>query len=104
MARITGGGLVENIPRMLPKDVRTWSLPPAFSWLNVDPLELARTFNTGIGMVLVVPERCVQDAVDELEKVGETVYRIGRLVKRTEHGCVLKSLDSLGLELQRLQF
>lgn len=104
MAHITGGGLTENIPRMLPKelaaevDVEAWSLPPVFSWLkkagNVESLEFARTFNTGIGMVLVVSEKLVHDAVSELEKAGETVYRIGRLIKRTEHGCVLKNLDS----------
>ncbi|KAI9793357.1 MAG: hypothetical protein M1816_000249 [Peltula sp. TS41687] len=104
MAHITGGGLLDNIPRMLPKelaaevDVGTWTLPPVFSWMKkagkVDPVELARTFNTGVGMVLVVPEGSVQDAVGELESAGETVYRIGRLIRRMEDGCVLKNLES----------
>ena len=104
LAHITGGGLTENIPRMLPKhlaaeiEVTSWKLPPVFKWLktagNVSSAELARTFNTGVGMVAVVRKEDVQQVKDELEAAGEQVYEIGRLVPRTKDGCVLKGLGS----------
>jgi phosphoribosylaminoimidazole synthetase len=92
MAHITGGGLPENVPRVLPKhlaariDVRTWKLPPVFAWLRkagpVVPTELARTFNCGIGMVLVVSKEHVDEVTQMLRKHGETVYILGELSKR----------------------
>jgi len=104
LAHITGGGLTENIPRMLPKhlaaevDVTSWKLPPVFKWLktagNVSSAELARTFNTGVGMAAVVRKEDVQQVKDELEAAGEQVYEIGRLVLRMKDGCVLKGLES----------
>jgi phosphoribosylamine--glycine ligase/phosphoribosylformylglycinamidine cyclo-ligase len=104
LAHITGGGLTENIPRMLPKhlaaevEVTSWKLPPVFKWLktagNVSSAELARTFNTGVGMVAVVRKEDVQQVKDELEAAGEQVYEIGRLVPRTNDRCVLKGLGS----------
>jgi phosphoribosylamine--glycine ligase/phosphoribosylformylglycinamidine cyclo-ligase len=104
LAHITGGGLIENIPRMLPKhlaaevDVASWELPPVFRWLkkagNVEPLEMGRTFNTGIGMVAVVGKDHVQQVIAELESAGEKVYKIGRLVTRTTDACTLKNLRS----------
>ncbi|WGF86913.1 phosphoribosylformylglycinamidine cyclo-ligase [Marinivivus vitaminiproducens] len=87
LAHVTGGGIAENVPRALPDDTiavidaRSWPLPPLFAWLGraggIDRAELARTFNVGIGMVLVVaPDRA--DAVAEaLAGLGETVYRLG---------------------------
>jgi homoserine kinase len=103
MAHITGGGLLENIPRMLPKhltaevDIGTWAVPPVFQWLktagNVSPTEFARVWNTGIGMVLVIQADKVEEAVKVLEAAGETVARMGRLVTSSE-GCVLKNLES----------
>ncbi|MEW5727113.1 MAG: phosphoribosylformylglycinamidine cyclo-ligase [Pseudomonadota bacterium] len=94
LAHITGGGLIENIPRVLPDDVvaetdaKAWPLPPVFKWLaaegGVAPGEMARTFNCGIGMVVV----CAADKADEaariLTEAGETVHRIGRI--RPRHG------------------
>jgi phosphoribosylformylglycinamidine cyclo-ligase len=94
LAHITGGGLIENVPRVLPEGVvaeidgSAWSLPPVFKWLakegGVAAHEMARTFNCGIGMVVV----CAADKADEAQRIltekGETVYRIGRI--RTRKG------------------
>ncbi|RKO99605.1 hypothetical protein CXG81DRAFT_27653 [Caulochytrium protostelioides] len=90
LAHITGGGLIENIPRALPKgavahvDTLRWELPPTFRWLQqqggLDPLEVARTFNCGIGMVLVVAADDVADTLALLAEHGEpNAVRIGHL-------------------------
>lgn len=105
LSHITGGGLAENVPRMLPKhlaadiDVATWQLPEVFRWLkkagNVTGVEMGRTFNTGVGMVAVVSKENVEQLIKELEEEGETVYTIGTLVERGEkEGCVLRNLES----------
>ena len=104
MSHITGGGLIDNIPRMLPErlaaevDVSSWPLQPVFSWLkkagNMDSLEFARTFNTGLGMVLVVKEADSRELMADLVKAGETVFRIGTLIRRDGPGCVLKHLNA----------
>ncbi|KAI1777719.1 phosphoribosylamine--glycine ligase [Hypoxylon cercidicola] len=106
LAHITGGGLTENVPRMLPKhlaaeiDVAAWTLPPVFAWLkkagNVEPAEMARTFNNGVGMVAVVSASDVDAVKQQLEAAGETVYTIGKLTARTDGvaGCVLRNLES----------
>ncbi|ETN40362.1 phosphoribosylamine-glycine ligase [Cyphellophora europaea CBS 101466] len=104
MAHITGGGLVENVPRMLPDaltaeiDVTTWQRPKVFDWLQeagkVSNEEMSRTFNNGIGMVLVVSTVAFGEVKKVLEEQGETVYKIGTLVKRTEAGCTLKGAES----------
>ena len=92
LAHITGGGLIENIPRVLPDnvavdiDATAWPLPPVFRWLaeagGVATTEMARTFNCGIGMVVVV----AADRADALTRIfeagGETVHRIGAVVPR----------------------
>lgn len=105
LAHITGGGLTENVPRMLPKhlaaeiDVSTWQLPAVFKWLkqagNVAASEMGRTFNMGIGMVAVVSKENVRQVISELEAVGEQVYTIGKLGPRTTgEGCGLVELTS----------
>lgn len=107
LSHITGGGLVENIPRALPRhlsaevDVASWLLPGIFKWLkkvgSVDSAEMARAFNNGIGMVAVVSPEQAANVKEYLEDQGETVYAIGRLVGRDDKngtGCVLKNLDS----------
>ncbi|TVY85202.1 Bifunctional purine biosynthetic protein ADE1 [Lachnellula suecica] len=104
LSHITGGGLTENVPRMLPKhlaaeiDVAAWQLPPVFKWLkqagNVAAAEMGRTFNTGVGMVAVVSKENAHQVVAELEAAGETVYTIGKLVSRSSEGCVLLNLAS----------
>ena len=92
LAHITGGGLIENVPRVLPEGVvaeidgSAWTLPPVFAWLaregGVVAHEMARTFNCGIGMVVV----CAADKAAEAERIlaahGETVLRIGRIRRR----------------------
>jgi len=104
MAHITGGGLLENIPRMLPKtlaaevDAKCWKVPEVFRWLksagNLDDTEFARTFNTGLGMVLVVDHHNVRAATEILQEWGETVYNVGRLVTRTEADCIVQNMDA----------
>ncbi|KAK3357233.1 phosphoribosylglycinamide synthetase [Lasiosphaeria hispida] len=102
MAHITGGGLTENVPRMLPGhlaadiDVATWEAPAVFKWLreSVVPTEMARTFNNGIGMILAVSQEGVDGVVAGLEAAGETVYRIGSLVEKDGEDCVLRNLSS----------
>ncbi|MDR3515704.1 MAG: phosphoribosylformylglycinamidine cyclo-ligase [Azospirillaceae bacterium] len=90
LAHITGGGLLENIPRVLPAglgvalDVTRWPLPPVFGWLArtgaLSATELARTFNCGIGMVVVCAPDRAAEAVAILQNEGETVSRIGTVV------------------------
>ncbi|EFX00159.1 bifunctional purine biosynthesis protein [Grosmannia clavigera kw1407] len=105
LAHITGGGLTENVPRMLPDhlsasiDVASWPVPPVFAWLrqqgNVVPPEMARTFNNGIGMVLAAAPEEVAHVTATLEAAGERIFRIGQLVPRgDDHGCILTNLDT----------
>jgi phosphoribosylformylglycinamidine cyclo-ligase len=105
-AHITGGGLLENIPRVLPEgmaaelDTRLWPLPPVFRWLaesgGIAAFEMARTFNCGIGMVAVVAPRAVERVTAALAAAGEQVHRIGRIVPRAADapGVRLLHLDS----------
>ncbi|KAH8153950.1 uncharacterized protein LAJ45_01717 [Morchella importuna] len=104
LSHITGGGLTENIPRMLPAhlaaevDVSAYQLSPMFRWLkkagNVADLEFARTWNTGLGLVAVVAREDVDEVVRVLREEGETVAVVGRVVARSGEGCVLKGLES----------
>ncbi|MHB8667198.1 MAG: phosphoribosylformylglycinamidine cyclo-ligase [Burkholderiales bacterium] len=92
LAHITGGGLVENIPRALPEGVAAvlrkaaWPMPPLFNWLQqhggVAEAEMHRVFNCGIGMVLIVAEADAAAAERMLGEAGESVYRIGRVEAR----------------------
>ena len=94
MAHITGGGISENVPRILPEntvaaiDSQSWPLPKLFQWLqqagNVEIQEMYRTFNCGIGMVLVVNAEDADAIQKFLQQQGETVYQIGRI--RTREG------------------
>ncbi len=90
MSHITGGGFIENLPRVLPNglgcyvDAATWDLPPVFRWLikagNVEPLEMARTFNNGIGLVLIVAASNFIEVSETLTTSGSSaVYRIGEV-------------------------
>ena len=89
LAHITGGGLTDNTPRMLPKslspeiDMNAWPRPEVFSWLQnvggVEEAELQRAFNCGIGMVLSVGPDKVKSVMDALEASGETAWIIGAL-------------------------
>lgn len=92
MAHITGGGLVENVPRVLPDGVtavlktEAWEAPPLFRWLqqqgNVADSEMRRVFNCGIGMVLIVAPENADSAMRFLQSSGETVRRIGAIRRR----------------------
>jgi phosphoribosylformylglycinamidine cyclo-ligase len=92
LAHITGGGLVENIPRVLPEDVvavlqkASWDMPPFFRWLqqqgNVLDSEMHRVFNCGIGMALIMAPEFADNAMKLLESAGETVWRIGIIRQR----------------------
>jgi phosphoribosylformylglycinamidine cyclo-ligase len=91
MAHITGGGITENLPRVLPRGVAaviefgSWPVPPIFEHLeklgSVPKDEMLRTFNMGLGMLLVVPSKKFKKAQSVLERVGEKVYTVGRIVK-----------------------
>ena len=91
LAHITGGGLTENPPRVLPEglaceiDLSAWQLPPVFRWLattaDMSEPELLKTFNCGIGMILVVAEDRAKDLTQLLEGEGETVTRLGRVIE-----------------------
>jgi phosphoribosylformylglycinamidine cyclo-ligase len=91
LAHITGGGITENLPRVLPRgtaaaiELGTWPVPPIFEHLqqlgNVPQDEMLRTFNMGMGMLLVVPSAKFKKAQSVLERVGEKAYTIGRITK-----------------------
>ena len=92
MVHITGGGLVENIPRVLQPNLTAvlhrdaWTLPPLFQWLQqhggVADAEMHRVFNCGIGMAVIVAANVADQAQAELARLGETVYRIGEIRER----------------------
>jgi phosphoribosylformylglycinamidine cyclo-ligase len=87
LAHITGGGLTENLPRVLPEemgatiDLGAWELPPVFRWLTahggMNEGELLKTFNAGIGMIVVVPADKAEAAAKLLSEMGETVCTMG---------------------------
>lgn len=92
LAHITGGGIIDNILRIIPKACglvlqrNSWEVPPIFSFLQsagkVEDLEMLRVFNNGIGLVAVVPEAAVQDVVARLSALDEKAYVIGEIVER----------------------
>ena len=94
MAHITGGGLLLNVPRMLPERVQAkldrsrWPRPPVFDWLqahgNVGDDEMHRVFNCGIGMVIVVAQADAQAAIASLNSAGERAFDIGAVVARLD--------------------
>jgi phosphoribosylformylglycinamidine cyclo-ligase len=104
LAHITGGGFPENVPRILPDavaaelDAGAWRPPPVFAWLaqagQVAAGEMARTFNCGIGMIAVVGADNETAATELLRRHGETVLTVGRIVKRSGEGAVVRNLES----------
>lgn len=94
LVHITGGGLVENIPRVLADnltavlDGSSWTMPPLFQWLQqhggVADAEMHRVFNCGIGMTVIVSKENADAAFAQLQAAGETVYRIGEIRARAE--------------------
>ncbi len=94
LSHITGGGLYENIPRILPNNLTaeleasSWNLPALFKWLaelgNIQPRELATTFNCGLGMIVAVAPENKDALIEQLQNAGETVYEVGRLINRSD--------------------
>jgi len=102
LAHITGGGLLENIPRVLPDglhahvDADAWPQPRLMAFLqaqgHIEPEEMARTFNCGIGMAVIVSPDEADGITDALEQAGETVHRIGRIAPGGK-GCTVAGSD-----------
>ncbi len=106
LAHITGGGLLENIPRILPEgahahvDADLWPQPRLMAFLQaqgaIEPEEMARTFNCGVGMVLSVAAGDVEAVTQRLEAAGETVLRVGE-IREGQRGCTVRgSLETWG--------
>ncbi len=104
LAHITGGGLLENVPRVLPDGARavidadSWALPPLFGWLQargrMEAAELARTFNCGIGMVLAVDAAQADAVIADLRAAGESAFLIGAIAAGTR-GCDVRGSAGL---------
>jgi phosphoribosylformylglycinamidine cyclo-ligase len=94
MAHITGGGITENLPRILPADCRarliknSWKIPPIFSIIrrmgNVPEKEMYQVFNNGLGMILVIPAVEAEKIMSRLQELGEQCYSIGEIISRTQ--------------------
>jgi phosphoribosylformylglycinamidine cyclo-ligase len=103
IAHITGGGLLENIPRVLPDhmqaDINTnsWQMPAIFDWLqqqgNVEQEEMYRTFNCGIGMIVVVPAAQREDAISILTAEGEDAWHVGNISELTQGTAQVNLID-----------
>ena len=95
MSHITGGGLLENIPRVLPEgtkaviDTTSWEIPALFRWLqeggNVEQKEMYRTLNCGVGMVVAVPAERKQEAIELLTAAGESAWEIGVIAEASDN-------------------
>ena len=94
ISHITGGGLIDNLPRILPRTCKvviarsTWTVPPVFTFLQkaaqISNEEMLRTFNNGLGLVIVVSEEETSEVLLRLKAMGETAYHIGRVESRGE--------------------
>jgi len=94
LSHITGGGFWENIPRVLPTNAQavinkaSWQWPAIFTWLmqqgNITEHEMYRTFNCGVGMILVVPAAQVQQSIELLQQHGENAWHIGSIAERSD--------------------
>jgi phosphoribosylformylglycinamidine cyclo-ligase len=94
LAHITGGGISENVVRILPRSCKvlirkgSWSIPPVFKFLqdagNVTDSEMLRTFNNGIGMIAVVPEQSAQDVLERLNGAEVQAFLMGEVVERKD--------------------
>lgn len=94
IAHITGGGLLENIPRVLPEnataviDTNSWKQPTVFNWLqqqgNIEQSEMYRTLNCGVGMVICVPSNTAESALNLLNNAGEEAFILGTIEETTE--------------------
>ena len=99
IAHITGGGLIENVPRVLPAhlsariDLSSWQPAPVFDWLQqtgkVAEKEMLRTFNCGVGMMLAVDAGIADQVVEKLQALGETAWKIGDVIDRADQDPVI---------------
>ncbi len=104
LAHITGGGLLENIPRVIPEnlavrlDAASWPLPPLFTWLakegDIDSEDMTRTFNCGIGMVIICPESDKDHCIEILKNNGEKVYEIGKVETRQNELVMIENIEA----------
>lgn len=109
LAHITGGGLTENLPRVLPAgtkaviDLNSWQRPAIFKWLqkqgNIAQDEMLRTFNCGIGMVICLPPSQVKPALALLKQAQETVYQIGKIAPHAPSG-----IEPAGIEPAEIEY
>ena len=100
MSHITGGGLTENLPRVLPEglaaqiNTKSWQLPELFNWLqrhgNIEPQEMYRTFNCGVGFVIVVPAEQADKAIDTLTQAGEKAWQLGKMIARQDNASAVE--------------
>lgn len=106
LANITGGGLIENIPRVLPEglaarlDAKSWDLPPLFKWLReiggLEPQDMATTLNCGIGMVLICDPENAEEITASLQKQGESVFSIGHIEDKQDSQAVcIENIESV---------
>ena len=103
ISHITGGGITENLPRILPAHCQaivsrsSWTPQPVFGFIqkagNISEEEMMRTFNNGIGMILIVAEKDVQDVINQVNAMGETAYRIGWIEERDPEDTPLRFID-----------
>jgi phosphoribosylformylglycinamidine cyclo-ligase len=103
IAHITGGGLIENIPRVLPDftqaviNVQAWERPLIFKWLQakgkITDDEMFRTFNCGIGLILCIPENEVKQAIELLTELDELVWQIGVVAESQQKEPVVKFIN-----------
>jgi phosphoribosylformylglycinamidine cyclo-ligase len=94
LVHITGGGFIDNIPRVLPQGSRaiihygSWKIPPIFEFLksrgNISAMEMCRTFNMGIGMVVIVDEEILDDVMQHLSALGEVPTHLGEITARPD--------------------
>jgi len=102
LSHITGGGLIENLPRVIPDNVQvvidthSWAPPRVFEWLqnegNIEAQEMYRTFNCGVGMVICISDKDKDKAINSLKSSGETAWEIGKVELRQEGSEIVRFL------------
>jgi phosphoribosylformylglycinamidine cyclo-ligase len=105
LAHITGGGITENVPRVLPQtldaeiDLSSWELPPVFRWLSresgLPAGEMLRTFNCGVGLIAVVDSTRGPDVISAFQAAGENAFIIGKLAPATGTEPIVRYTGSL---------